>query len=325
MANAIGVATKQFHSELGVSVKEDLMDRIINKSPLDTPLFSMTPDGGSTGTLKVEYLVDSTTGGFAANAFADGADYEFAQIGDRDRKENYCQLINTTWSVGKLIDSANQAGITSEYAYQMNKAMGNHGLSCEYAITYGVSAGGSSAEAGASAVASKMNGFVVSIQSHKVSADGSTSADFTVAAVNQLVQDIVTTTTGKPHLILCAPVLKSSATSWALPSTKNINVEDKRYVASIAVFDGDFALFTFQWNRWLTKENSPTVAGAHVTSKCDRALILDMSTWDKVTYLRTTAEEVPAAAFARRGAMNTCFTIRALAEQCNGIFSGETA
>jgi hypothetical protein len=129
------------------------------------------------------------------------------------------------------------------------------------------------------------------------------------------VQNIVTNTTGKPSLILLAPVLKASASGWALPATKNINVEDKRYVASIAVYDGDFALFTFQWDRWLSEANSPS-------DNYNRALILDMSTWKKVTYFRTQAEEVNVAAFARAGAMNTCFTILALAEQCNGMWLG---
>ena len=320
----VGTATKQFHAELGVSVREDLMDRIINKSPLDTPLFSMTPDGPATGNIKVEYLTDTTTGGFAANVFADGADYSFAQLGVRTRKANYCQLLDTTWSVGKLLDAADQAGLTSEYSYQMTKAMGNHGLACEYAVTYGVSATGNSATATQVTTGSKMAGYVAHILTYSASGD-STSAGFSVAAVNTIVQSIVTATTGKPSLILCAPVLKASASSWALPATKNINVEDKRYVASIAIYDGDFALFTFQWDRWLAVANSPTVAGVGITAKCDRALILDMSTWNKATYLRTVAEEVPVAAFAKRGVMNTCFTIRALAEQCNGVYCGATA
>lgn len=322
---AISSGVKQFHAELGISIKEDLMNRIINKSPLDTPLFSMTPEGPPTGTLKVEYLTDSTTGGFAANVFSDGTDYTFTTPGNRTRRANWCQLLNTTWKVGKLIDKSDQAGLTSEYTYQMTKAMGNHGLAGEHATTYGVSATGVSATGVAAAVGSQMAGYVAHILTYTGSGAGSTSADFTVSAVNTIVQNIVTNTTGKPNIILLAPVLKASATSWALPATKNINVEDKRYVASIAIYDGDFALFTFQWNRWLTKENSPVMSGTAITAKADRALILDMETWQRRTYLRTEAEEVAPIGFYKAGAMNTCFTILALAEQCNGLWAGQTA
>ena len=189
----------------------------------------------------------------------------------------------------------------------MQKAMDNHGLAFEYAMTYGTSASGASATA--SGTAATLAGYNAHILTYTATA--SANAAFSLSAVNEILQNIVSNTTGKPELLLVAPELKEQASDWTTPATKNINVEDKRYIRGVRIYEGDFGLLRFQRDRWLAAANTPN-------DDYNYCFILDMSTWQKSILQRTKAEEVPIAAYARAGALATAFTVLALAESCNG-------
>ena len=307
MATVTSEGAKQYHSEINLSIAESVYGVVTNKDPVDKPLLSALRKGKATA-LYEEWLADTTTT-FQADSHVDAETFTFSALSNRTRQGNYCQKFIKTFKVGNDIQAVRKYGVASEYAYQMGKAMDATGTDMEYALVYGTSASGASSTG--TATAPTMAGIDAYIQTY--SATGSASGTWTSTALNELMQSIVSATTGKPSVVYESPILKRASSAWTTPATQNINVEDKRLVASISVYEGDFGIIKLVWSRWLSNGNSPA-------DGYGRALILDESTWEIKVLRPTEVVKVPALGDYQAGALITSHTLIALAETCNAKF-----
>lgn len=298
----MGVSTyaKVYANENALSIREKLFDVIVNLTPTDTRFLS-TFSKEPTGNLKFEWLADSTTT-FQSNSHYDGEDYSFSALAARTRPANYCQFFITTFKVGELLNMADQAGLTNEYAYQQMKASKMHATDIEKAVVYGTSAGISPS------AASTTRGIDSWIETY--SADLSAVAALTESEFNNLCEDIVTNTTGEPNWVVASPKCKRQISSFTTPSTRYIDVADKRLISNVNIYDGDFGVYQIEMERYLSNTYSGDGDG--------RVYFIDKSKWSLAVYAETWSKEVPLAAVAKAGALHTCLGVKCLGENANG-------
>ncbi len=125
--------------------REDLLDIITNIAPTETPMLSTF---GKTKAKAVyhEWLTD-TLGAAAANAQVEGSDATGGTMVARGRTGNYTQILRKTPLISDTQDIIDKAGLESEVAYQVTKALKELARDIEFAVvsTATGTAGGSGA------------------------------------------------------------------------------------------------------------------------------------------------------------------------------------
>jgi Family of unknown function (DUF5309) len=142
------------------SVREDLIDKIYNVSPEETPV---TTAFGKTSAAQTfhEWQRDALAAANANNALIDGDDFSATALTATDRIGNYCQIFAKQPAVSRRANIVKKAGKTTSMAYQKAKLM----KECKRDIEASVLSA-NPAVAGNSATASKSGGLGVFIYSN---------------------------------------------------------------------------------------------------------------------------------------------------------------
>jgi hypothetical protein len=102
--------------------REDLIDKIFNTSPTETPISSAM--GRVTATTDFhEWQTDTLASANAANKMIDGDDATSASQTATNRLGNHLQIFNTTIGVSRRANIVKKAGRATEMAYLKGKAM----------------------------------------------------------------------------------------------------------------------------------------------------------------------------------------------------------
>ena len=102
--------------------REDLIDKIFNTSPTETPLTSSFGRVTATGTTH-EWQRDSLAAANADNAMIDGDDTTLEAAVATERVGNYLQIFSKRPGVSRRANLVKKAGRGSEISYQKAKAM----------------------------------------------------------------------------------------------------------------------------------------------------------------------------------------------------------
>lgn len=102
--------------------REDLLDKIYNTSPTETPVLSAIGRVSATSDYH-EWQTDSLAAPNAANKMIDGDDASAAAITPTNRVGNYLQIFNGTVGVSRRANQVKKAGRGSELAYLTAKKM----------------------------------------------------------------------------------------------------------------------------------------------------------------------------------------------------------
>lgn len=102
--------------------REDLIDKIFNTSPTETPLTSSFGRVTATGTTH-EWQRDSLAAANADNAIVDGDDVTLDAMSPTERVGNYLQIFAKKPGVSRRANIVKKAGRGSEMSYQKAKAM----------------------------------------------------------------------------------------------------------------------------------------------------------------------------------------------------------
>ena len=250
MAIATGAHTT--YDEASKGNREDLSDLLWDVSPTETPVLTMIGKTTATATTH-EWLTDSL-GAAAANAVGEGQDMSGSDPSARTRLSNYTQILSKNSVVsGTQEVVAKGGGIQSEMAYQMARRMkemkrdmeftlvGQHlakvaytsenvvrkmGSLSSYLVTNNKISGSSSAVAGNGADVSNFSG---------------TNRALTDTILNSALSSIFTNSGGNESLnYVCPAATKSVVSTFTASSTRHVTTDDKKLVASIDVYVGDF-------------------------------------------------------------------------------------
>ncbi len=248
---AIAVGSHSTYDEASKGNKEDLSDIIKDVSPVETPLLTMMGSSTAKAT-KHEWLVDALEAA-ADNKHLEGGDATGVDPAARTRLDNQCQIMSKNAVVPGTQESVDKAGMKSEMAYQMARRMKAIKRDAELAMI-----GQSNVKVvGSETVAREMgsldsylvtNNQFAATGSSAVTGNGVDVSDYagTNRALTQTIlegglQSLYTNSGGNSSVnMLVTAAQKGVVSTFTASSTRNVTTDDKKLVASIDVFVGDF-------------------------------------------------------------------------------------
>jgi len=247
------MATGVFDTYDTVGIREDLAGRIWDVSPTDTPIASSIPKNRAKQT-NHEWQVDKLKPPQMLSA-VEGADAPADGSTATTRIGNYTQIITDSAIVSGTNEQVDAAGRDSEMAYQIARRMEEIKTDIEFAIS-GRIAADSEKSAGSDTVAREMGAFSAYLSTNTDYGgtgspptgpfpDGSTPA--TAGTARPFDETLLTTVlqlaynNGSKATMMCENASNKTISSQFDGGTTRYNsADDKRLVASIDVYAGDF-------------------------------------------------------------------------------------
>lgn len=226
----MATGTYRTNNASGNELKEDVLDIITDISPKETPIMSGL--GTSTATQSThQFLKDSVARSTSINAIKEGFDTTYSDLTSPARDTNYVQEVERAVRVSqKQMDSSNY-GMSDPYAYQKAKQMSGWKMDAEFSLIFG------SGIAGDSGVAWTMKGLRKAITTNFVSyASGTTLTETRFNDILELAYDDVD---DSPWDVYTTIKLKRAISAFTAGVTKNVDMDDKRLVNSIDVYESD--------------------------------------------------------------------------------------
>lgn len=244
--------------------REELMDIITVTDPTETPLLSGLAKIGI-GSVNPEWLLDTLAdygdpdvGDADVEVTPEGMDVSFTALSNRLRIGNLSHIIRTQLDVTDTQRAVNTAGIEDEFLYQLHKKVLEWARYAEFAIIH--SRRNAQAQignvAGTPAEGRKMEGILWFLEPDPsgVSADylggnqegtitecGSPFAQLSEAIYNDHCQT-AWTKGARFRSAYCNYVQKREISAFSANVTRNVEAADKRLIANIDVYEGDFGL-----------------------------------------------------------------------------------
>jgi hypothetical protein len=261
MAQAVGAHSSYDEPIATGGNREDLSDVLFDVSPTETPFITAIKKNKATGTSH-DWLTDVLADP-AENAQIEGNDSAAVDATPRQRLSNFTQILTKNAVVtGTQERVLKGGGIKSEMAYQVARRMKEMKRDCERAMV-GVA---TAKVAGNDTTARKMGSF----QTYMTAANFFGGATFTAPTGNGatagtggtprlLTEDIFkaglqklwTNSGGNENIIgLCGSFNRGVVSSFTSSSTRYVTTDDKKLVASIDVYDGDFHTVTVAPDRY---------------------------------------------------------------------------
>lgn len=237
------------------SVREDLINKIFNTSPTETPVVSSFGNGEAATNTYHEWQRDALAAANKDNALIDGDDFSAQALVPTDRIGNYCQIFAKQPAVSRRADIVKKAGMSTSMAYQQAKLMMEIKRDMEAMVV-----SNNPAVAGNSTTASKSGGLGVMIYTNTShGAGGSTTTHntgapttapvvgtlrtFTEALLKTVVQSAYTNSGKVPSMAVMSPSHKTTFSTFAGIAVNRYQVgkkEQGRIIGGADVYMSDF-------------------------------------------------------------------------------------
>lgn len=240
--------------DVNTSVREDLIDKIYNVSPEETPVTTMFGKGSATNTLH-EWQRDALASANKDNALIDGDDFSATALVATDRIGNYCQIFSKQPAVSRRSNIVKKAGQGKSMAYQKAKLMKEikrdieaMTLSDNVAVAGNSTTASKSAGLGAMIYTNISHGAGGSTPSHTsgaatVAPTAGTARAFTEALLKTVVQLNYTNSGTVANMVVMSPNHKSLFSAFAGIAVNRYQVgkkEQGRIIGGADVYMSDF-------------------------------------------------------------------------------------
>jgi hypothetical protein len=247
--------------------REDLSDVLFDVSPTETPFITAIKKTNATGT-NHEYLTDALEDP-AENANIEGDDATPVDPASRVRLGNYTQILKkhavVTGTQEKVLKGG---GIKSEMAYQVSRRMKAIKRDCERAMV-GVPtlkvAGNDTTPRVMGSLSSYLSGTSYQGGVGAVSPGGNgntplgvpgTPRPFDEAILTEALAQLWTQSGGNENILgLAGAYNRGVVSTFTASSTRYVTTDDKKLVASIDVYDGDFHTVTMTPDRFTAADS----------------------------------------------------------------------
>jgi len=240
--------TNTFQTYQAIGNREDLIDIIINISPMDTWLTSNT---GSTRAISVfhEWQTDVLDAA-AANAQIEGNNATAAAVVPTVRLGNYSQILWKVFQISETQRAIVAAGRNDEVDYQTLKQSKALARDIEYALLLNAASA-----SGTSAVARTMKGVLGWITTNVTTVSATTVA-MTEALYNTNLAAIWKQG-GYPTVTLVGAYQKQVISGFT-SNVRRIEAEERKLVNSVDVYESDFGMIMVRLHH-LLNDNQPGV------------------------------------------------------------------
>lgn len=287
-------------THMDASRAEDVVDLITNVDYKNTPLYSGLAESSASNTLH-EWLTD-TYASSGDNAQVEASDSSAADLTQPSRSTNVVQMFRKNIVVSDTERAVRVYGASDPYTYQMQKSMVELARDIEKALMAGTKA------SGASGVARRLNGVVASITTNATARTSGTS--LTETEFNDIMKGVWDGgTDANPDEVYVGSYLKRVISGFTAGSTKFTDVNDKRLINAVDVYEGDFGVHKIFKHREV-----PTSA----------VVAIDSSKW-RVAYLNgRRPKHIPLAktGSATKGMVEGELTLEALNEKSSAKRTG---
>jgi len=262
-----------------VGVREDLIDKISNVDPTETPFMNNIGTGTAKQTLH-EWQTDSLAAANGSNAAVEGDDAANEARNPTKRMGNYTQLSRKAVQVSDTADAVNKAGRNKQMAYEMAKVAPELRRDIETRLC-----GNFAAVPSTSSVAGQASGAVAMVRTNASrgatgaasTLSGTTSGYVNAAATNGTLRSVTEamlktamqlawSAGGKPKLVLMSGLIKQTFSTFTGIAQQRRDTGNKAatIVGAADVYVSDFGDLAFVPSRFTTGRD---------------ALILDPSLW----------------------------------------------
>lgn len=250
------ILTNTYLTFSAVGNREDLMNKIVNISPVDTPFTSMIEETTANATLH-EWQTDALATA-AANAQLQGDDVTFGAAVPTSRVGNRTQIARKEVIVSGTQEAVDKAGRDGELVYQMSKKRKELKRDKEFVLC-----SNQAPVTGNSTTAPQLRPlcgwFTTNVDRGATGASGTSSAAATDGTQRALTLAMINTGQqnayiqgGEPSYLMCGPKQRVNITSvLGSAATKFYAIEDKKLVNTIQAYEGDFGLLKVVTNRFV--------------------------------------------------------------------------
>lgn len=232
----------------------------------------------------------------ADNAIVEGADTDAPALTATTRTGNYTQISEKVWRVTDTMEAVKKAGRASEFSYQMAKKMKELARDMEYVLVNGTG------NSGASGTARRLKGVLSWIGTNVSTGTGASAEPLTETMYNDNLQ-LIFAQGGTPDVTYANGWQKRKISAFTTPSSRQINVEDKKLIATVDVYESDFGLMKIILDRYMP---------------IDKIVNLQEDTW-RVAMLRPVKyKELPDLGGGPKGKVDAEYTLEALNEAASG-------
>jgi len=321
MTQAVGAHSSYDEPVATGGNREDLSDVLFDVSPTETPFITACKKGKSTATAH-DWLTDVLEDP-ADNAHIEGDDATASAAASRDRLSNFTQIFKKHAVVtGTQERVLKGGGVKSEMAYQVARRMKAMKRDAERAMV-----GVANIKVGGNDTTAREMGSFESYMTDQTYFGG---ANFTAPTGNGV--DVATPGTGRALdesilkaglealwnnsggneniLAICGSHVRGVISTFTSSSTRYVTTDDKKLVASIDVYDGDFHTVTVTPDRYsdagslfLVDPEYASIADLRSVFTKDLATLGD-STRKEIVW-ETTLEICNPLAHVQIGALNT--------------------
>lgn len=331
MATSLIGSTVLFGQIAGANNREDLVDIITLTDPYETPCYSMIQKGTAQHTLhewQTEQMQATATGG--GTKYAEGAAFSAANINDRNRLTNLCEIFRKDIQVSNTQRSVRPAGIKDEYLHQVQIAIKEVGRDIEATLLQGAAASATGTTAAIRVMKPFRTLLSTNVFSTSSTAIGATGTGFsgTSFALGEVMFNGVLEQCflrgGRVDTVFVNGATKRQISRFGAGlsggtaiARRNIDMGAKKLIASVDTYDSDFGVVSIILNRWVgTIEGGSGLGNVTVDNK---AFFLQLDSWE-ISVLRPLRHvPLPPGGDAVRGMVLTELTLTAYAEQWNAI------
>lgn len=249
----MAVPTNLFQRDSLRGAREDLIDKIFQVSPVETPICSAAGKVSATSVFH-EWQRDALAAANKDNALIDGDDTTLNAQVATDRVGNHCQIFTKVPGVSRRADIVKKAGRGSELAYIKAKAMMELKRDMEAAVV-----STNPAVASTTSVAGKLGGLAVQLYRNTSHNGAGATASWTsgapttaptagtnrvlsVGLLNTVQQNIFTNSSVQPDMIVMGPAHKAVFSTFTGIAQNRLDVGKKQgvVVTGADLFIGDF-------------------------------------------------------------------------------------
>lgn len=265
----MAIVANTFTTFSAVGIREDLTDVVYNISPTETPFMTGIGRTKAEQTLH-EWQTDSLAAASSTNAQLQGDDISsFDAVTATSRLGNYTQISRKTVIIADTEEAVRKAGRKSEIAYQIAKK----GKELKRDIETTLVGTNQAKTVGNSTAAPNLASILSWIGTNTTfgtggaspatpttgsgtRTDAGTTSNYTEANLKSVLKGIFTNSGDEPELLMVPPALKQEVSAFTGNSTRMVEAESSKLVASIDVYVYDFGSVRVVPNRFMRSRDA---------------------------------------------------------------------